>query len=621
MNAAMERSVNMRQLALPIAIGLTVTSAVAQTTTSANTETNRLPEVVVTATRTQESPTATASSVTVITRQQIEARQIHSLGDALQGVPGMAVVTTGTPGQQTSVFSRGTESNHTLLIVDGRRITSPINGGNFYENFTLDNVERIEVVRTPSSVLYGADAIGGVINVITRNGKGLTKPEHEVSFEAGSFNTTKFTADSRGMIGKVNYSVGLSQQNKDFPRDNNKFQHTAVRGSLGYEPHEDWYFDLKGSYFVSDGGAPGSTAFPDPIATLERNVASISPGVTWKASETFESKAFYSYEHQNQRYRDQFGTDNKLKLDSNQIEWQNDWKPEEKWTLTGGLNVQDLTISQHNAANVENIHANQTGVGVFVQSQWNPLERLKLINSGRYDHYSDYDGSWSWKQGASYLVPAIETLVFANVSASYSPPSPQDLYFPLFSNPSLVPEEAQGWEAGLEKSFWKDRITVSATYFHNKIDNLIQAPAPFFIPINVSEAETEGVETGISFQPCPEFITSLNYTYLTANDKGNNVRLVRRPRHLIGWDMTVKPHKQLTLNTGLQWVMQREDVAFPSQVNAEDYLTVRAVATWHVTESFELWVRGENINDDQYAVVTNFPALRAAAYGGVRLKF
>jgi vitamin B12 transporter len=617
----MERSVNMRQLALPIAIGLTATSVVAQTTPSVATETNRLPEVVITATRTAESPAATASSVTVITREQIEARQVHSLADALRGVPGMAVVTLGTPGQQTSVFTRGTESNHTLLIVDGRRVTSPINGGFFYENFTLDNVERIEVVRTPSSVLYGADAIGGVINVITRNGKGLTKPEHELSFEAGSFNTTKFTAASRGMIGKVNYSLGFSQQNNEFPRPNSDFQQSSVRGSLGYEPSEDWYFDLKGSYFHSDGGSPGSTAFPDPIATLERSAASISPGITWKFSETFESKAFYSYERQHQRYRDQFGTDNKLKLDSNQIEWQNDWKPIEKWTLTGGLSAQDLNVSQRNAANVENIHANQTGVGFFLQSQWSPFERLKLINSGRYDHYSDYEASWSWKQGVSYQIPAIETLIFANISESYSPPTPQDLYFPLFSNPNLVPEESRGWEAGLEKKFWHDRITVSATYFHNKIDNLIQAPAPLFIPFNVSKAKTEGVETGISFAPCAEFFTSVNYTYLTAQDTGNNVRLVRRPRHLIGWDLTVKPWKQLTLNTGLQYVMEREDVVFPSQVDSEDYLTVRAVATWHVTDKFEIWVRGENINDDQYAVVPNFPALRAAAYGGVRLKF
>jgi len=610
----------MRQLVLPVLAGLSATTAVAQNSPS-TTETNRLPAVVITATRTAESASETASSVTVITREQIEARQVTTLIGALQGVPGMSVVTSGTPGQQTSVFTRGTESNHTLLIVDGRRVTSPINGGAFYENFNLDNVERIEVVRTPSSVLYGADAVGGVINVITRDGRGLTKPEHSVSFEAGSFSTTKFTADSQGMIGKVNYAVGVSHLSSEFPRDNSDFQQSSVRGSLGYTPKEDLYFDLKGSYFNSEGGAPGSTAFPDPIATLQRDVASISPGVTWKISDTFESKAFYSYEHQNQRYRDQFGTDNKLKIDSNQIEWQNNWKPIERWTLTGGFNFQDLGVSQRNALNVENIHANQTGIGIFVQSQFELLERLKMINSGRFDHYTDYSDAWTWKQGLTYQVPVTETRLFANISESYSPPTPQDLYFPFFSNPNLLPEESQGWEAGVEQSFWKDRVTVSATYFQNKIDNLIQAPAPFFIPVNVSQATTEGVETGITFRPCTEFSTSLNYTYLTAHDDGNNQRLVRRPRHLVGWDMTLNPIKQLTFNTGVQWVIQREDVVFPAQVNSEDYLTVRAVLTWHVTDKFDVWVRGENINDDRYAMVPNFPSLRAAAYGGVRLKF
>lgn len=620
-NAANGKIRVMRQIALPVLAGLTATTAVAQTSTPTNTETNRVAPVVITATRTPESAAETASSVSVITREQIESRQVSNLIDALRGMPGMAVVTSGTPGQQTSVFTRGTESNHTLLIVDGRRVTSPINGGAFYENFNLDNVERIEVVRTPSSVLYGADAVGGVINVITRDGRGLTKPEHAVAFEAGSFSTTKFMADSQGSIGKVNYAVGVSQLNNDFPRDNNQFQQSSVRGTIGFTPREDMYFDLKGSFFSADGGAPGSVLFPDPVATLQREVTSISPGLTWKISDTFQTKAFYSYEHQDQRYRDQFGTDNKVKLDSSQIEWQNDWQPLERWKLTMGLNFQDLGVSQRNAANVENIHANQSGVGLFVQSQFEIVEGLKMINSGRYDHYTDYQDAWTWKQGLTYQVPVTATRLFANVSESYSPPTPQDLYFPFFSNPNLLPEESLGWEAGLEQPFWQDRIAVSATYFHNKIDNLIQAPAPFFIPVNVSQATTEGVETGITFRPCKEFSTSVNYTYLTAHDDGNNVRLVRRPRHLVGWDMTLNPVKQLTFSTGLQWVMQREDISFPAQVNAEDYLTVRAAATWHVTDKFDIWVRGENINDDRYAVVTDFPALRAAAYGGVRLKF
>ncbi|HYV28853.1 MAG TPA: TonB-dependent receptor plug domain-containing protein, partial [Candidatus Eisenbacteria bacterium] len=313
----------------------------------------RLPEVVVTATRSPQDAEQTGVTVSVVTREEMDAKNIHSLADALQSVPGLSVVQSGTPGQITSVFVRGTESNHTLLAVDGRRVTPALAGGFFYENYTLDNVDRIEIVRSPSSVLYGADSIGGVINIITKSGRGLEKPEYEASFEGGSFNTFRESAGTRGAIGKFDYAISASQFSADFPRDNNDFRQTSVRGSVGYEVSKELYFDLKGSYFTADGGSPGTIVFPDPIATLQREVGSISPGVTWKPNEKFESKLFYSFEDQYQRYRDQFGTDNKLKMDSHQIDWQNNLAVLDTWDLTAGLGFQDMSISQRNAAGVE----------------------------------------------------------------------------------------------------------------------------------------------------------------------------------------------------------------------------------------------------------------------------
>ncbi|HSH94731.1 MAG TPA: TonB-dependent receptor plug domain-containing protein, partial [Roseimicrobium sp.] len=240
-------------LALAIAAGAILLPAGAQETTS-TTATNRIPEVVVTATRSATAPENTAASVTIIGRDEIEARKITTLADALQGIPSMSLVRNGTPGQATSVFTRGTESNHTLLMIDGRRIPANLAGGYDYANLSLDNIDRIEVVRTGSSSLYGGDAIGGVINLITRTGRGMEKPETEFSFEGGSFNTFRESAASRGASGKFDYSVSASQLNANFPRNNNQYRNSSIRSSFGYELNEAVYFDLKASYYQSDGG-------------------------------------------------------------------------------------------------------------------------------------------------------------------------------------------------------------------------------------------------------------------------------------------------------------------------------------------------------------------------------
>ena len=161
-----------------------------------------LPTVVVTATRTEESVDKTAASVTILTREDFTALGLTTVADALDHVAGLAVVRNGTPGQPTSVFSRGTKSNHTLLVVDGRRVPAMLAGGQDWGNLSLDGVERIEVLRSASSALYGGDAIGGVIQVRTLSGRGLAVPIHETSFEAGSFQPFRESLTSRGASGK-----------------------------------------------------------------------------------------------------------------------------------------------------------------------------------------------------------------------------------------------------------------------------------------------------------------------------------------------------------------------------------------------------------------------------------
>ena len=326
--------------------------------------TNNLPivdlaPIVVTATRTETPVNLTAASLSVVTREDFEQRGLNTVAEALETIPGLAILRNGTPGQATSVFTRGTESNHTLLTVDGRRAPSLLAGGFDWANLSLDNVERIEVVKSSSSALHGGDAIGGVVNIITRTGRGLTKPEYEISFEAGSFSTFQEQVAARGAKQGFDYSVTLSQFNADFPRDNNNYRRSSARGSFGYEISDSLYTDVKLSYYQTDGGSPGSTAFaafnlpagPDNQRDhLKREVFNISPGLEWTPEGPVSSKLYYTFENQWQPSFDGFGAFfageiNRLNVATHMVDWQNDFQVREDWNIAAGTLWADIPES------------------------------------------------------------------------------------------------------------------------------------------------------------------------------------------------------------------------------------------------------------------------------------
>ncbi len=582
-----------------------------------------LPEVITSATRTATSIDRTASAISVITREELEAKRIHSLADALESLPSVSLARNGTPGQVTSIFTRGTESNHTLLTFDGRRVAANLAGGFDYANLSLDNVERIEVVRSPSSSLYGADAIGGVINIITRTGRGLEQPEYGISLEAGSFTTTRANLQARGASKGFDYAFSVSHLNTDYPRPNNRYRKGAVRSSLGYEISEHAYVDLKLSYYSSRAGTPGSTAFPSMTDFVEFDVLDLSPGLHLELG-NYKGRLFYTHNNQVQP-SSIFGAPNRINQNAHQVDWQNDLEITDSWTLSAGLFAQSLDV-ERSTFGVNNINQDFSWVGGFFQSQFTPFERLTLINSVRHDGYSDYDSATTWKNGLSVRIPGSETILYANVSKSYAPPTPQDLYFPFGSNPNLRPEKALSWEVGLDQSLLEDQLELGVAGFHNKYRDFIELDG-FFVPQNIPDAKTYGIESHVRWSPIDQVIAKASYTYTHAVDETNNRRLIRRARHLAKADLFWRPLAPLTLASGIIFAIDRQDAAFPppffTRTNAdlEDYITLHATINYKVTDNFTLWLRSENLNDEEYDSVTGFPALERAIYGGMQLTF
>ena len=626
----------------------------------------QLPTIVVTAaTRNTQPVDTTATTTTVLTHQDLDDNKYASVTDALQSVPGLAVVTSGMQGAETSVFIHGLDSNQTLVTVDGRRQAVGLSGADDnLTNLTLDNVDQIEIVRTPVSSAQGGSAMGGVINLVTLSGKGLTTPEGSVSEEAGSFNTFKENAQSRGAVGNFDYAISATRQDSIYPAlspgfapfdspgfagQADQYRDTSYRGNFGYQITPDIYVDLHSAYSNAYTSSPGIFLFPDPTASLDIEDWNLSPEIVANVTDFYTTKLYYTRDQQRQADNDPFlanelvtdgsspqGAITRLQINTDSVDWQNDFQIAHNWSVTAGIQGDNRNYYENdNVLGVQTLNGHDNNLGGYISSQWQPLPGLNILNSGRYDSYSQFGGSFSWRQAASYRVEPTQTLLHASVSSAYTPPSIQDLYIynagspffgPFLPNPSLTPETDLGWEAGVEQPFWDDRVTPSVTYFHNDVSNAIEnveLPSGAFINENLNHVTTDGIEVGLQVKPWTTVKLQVNYTYLDAVNDSTQLRLVRRPRNSLDFTGIWNPIAPLTLTMSGNWVMGRQDLdaVTGAQEDAPDYFVLRASASYRINDNVSIWVRGENLTDASYQPALGYLAPSIAAYGGIKVSF
>ncbi|HEY0257096.1 MAG TPA: TonB-dependent receptor plug domain-containing protein, partial [Candidatus Methylacidiphilales bacterium] len=397
----------------------------------------QLPLVLVTAATRETQPVATtASTATVLTRQDLEDQKFTTVSDALSSVPGLSVVTSGNPGAQTSVFIHGLDSRDSLVTVDGRRQPPGLTGfDDNFANLTLDNVDQVEVVRTPVSSSNGGSAMGGVINVVTLSGKGLIAPQSSASFEAGSFNTYRENIQSRGTAGNFDYAVSASRQDSVYPAlspgtpgpfgapgftgQADQYRNTGYRGNFGYQVTPDIYLDLHTTYNNAYTSSPGEYLFPDPTANLTTEQWDISPEITWKVTDFYTTRLYYARDQVRLDSQDPYETNlyrytyfefpqnlqTRTQINTNSVDWQNDFQIARHWTLSAGVQSDDSSYYIYDdELGEKTLQGDRRNIGGFLSSQWQPLRGLNIFTSGRYDSYNQFAGAFSWRQGVSYTV-------------------------------------------------------------------------------------------------------------------------------------------------------------------------------------------------------------------------
>jgi len=594
-------------------------------------------QVVVSATRFDIPLDQSPASVSVISSEDIEQKQIQRVSDALREVPGLSVVQTGTAGQLTSVFIRGLRSEHTQILLDGIPINQGLQGAFNFADLTTEDIDRIEVVRGPQSTLYGPRALAGVIQIFTKQGTGT--PGVLLAAEGGSYDSFREWTQSDGKIDGFDYSMGASRLDTDNARPNNNYRNTAAITDVGWSPDEQLRVGSLFTYSVSDTGNPNTIFDPRPIDHFLTERWLIGPHIDWKPTDWWDNKFIFSYDHErqiNDPNEDGFVGPTRALFERTQIDYQSDLRPTSWLTLTTGFFYSRLNAGQERPFVLQIFGPQPTfvsdhtqEVAGFVQTTLTPVENLILVAGGRFDHFNQFGGVWTYRFASSYKIDKTNTTLHSSVATGFSPPSSQDKIFG--NNFGLKPERDLGWDIGVRQELWsrsRGSVIAGLTYFHNDLSNVIGFNG-LFQTLNLGAAETQGLETELRVQPITDFLLTASYTYLDAEKTSSKdisqlqgARLPRRSRNEIYISASYLWWKRLRTTVEAKFVNAREELNFGGpNFDIEDYSFANIAAEYEVNPHLSVFGRIDNLTNEHYSEVFGFPALGRAAYGGVKLRF
>jgi vitamin B12 transporter len=601
------------------------------------------------------SPTATvtpidqvASSVTVITAKDIERDQRRTLPDALATVPGLNVVQSGGPGGLTSVFIRGTNSNHTKVLIDGIDVSDPSNANRSFDlgQLLTSDIQQIEVLRGPQSGLYGADALGGVISVVTKKGEGPARATAMI--EGGSFGTFNQTAGLSGSQDRINYAFNVAHfRATDVPVTplellppgqkaiGNSYDNMTYSTKLGADVSENLTLNAVARYTDATLHFTGDTF--DPLTSASFPAAAQSTQIVhqlftrgeavWSAFDGRIKNYFGVNYTNNWNYNISPGdvaptitTGDRVKYD-----WHAVTQLAPYHTFIVGAEHETETL-QTSAASAENINK-----AAYVQLQSKFADRLFLVENVRQDDNDRFGEHPTYRLAPALIVPVTETKLKASYGTGFKAPTLSQLFvslpaFLFVANPNLKPEESVGYDAGFEQPLFNDRVRFGSTYFHNDITNLIQFafdPVTFgSTDVNIGKAITEGTENFVSAVITDRVRVRADYTFTRTVDATNGLELLRRPKEKWSASVIWNPTDPLTvsatvLHTG-SFVDVSRDFSIP-RLLAPDYTVFNVAADYRVNDQIKIFGRVDNLFNVHYQNPTGFLQPGLGIYGGMRV--
>jgi len=618
------------------------------------------PEVVVSATKTPVPVTQVTSAVEVITDEDLKGRQIRTVADALRLSQGLTVFSNGGPGTSTSVRIRGSNSDQVLVLIDGAIMNSATLGNFDFANLTTDNIERIEILRGAQSMLWGADAMGGVINITTKRGVGALSAS--AFFEYGSFSSIREGGQVSGKTGIVDYSVALSRW--DFTgfsavnyrrgaTERDGFHNWQTSARLGIAlPHEgrlDFNFRLlQGKTNIDNGFSPGfdtlgaftnsqqfvySAAYTQPITTWWNQVFTVA-----RQTEDLESSSGQTERNvQTGVVSTPFLYRSQINTVSNRLEWQHNFQIGKPLLLTAGYQFreqqgqnQDLLTNNYDIpTKTLSSHAG------FAQAQLNLWDRVFATAGVRHDEYNVFGGATTYRTTAGYLHQETDTKLRGSYATGFRAPTINQLYFPFYGNANLKPERSQSSDVGIDQYLFNRRVTISGGYFWNRFRDMIVTQAsstscsPFgFCAENAGLVGAKGWEASVKYAVVKDvpFIRSLDVQAQYTNTMTRNLDQYpgnRSPRMPVDqWSMIVSylPIDSLRVNLEGRYVGSRfNDVNNTEKMRAFDVWNLSA--TYDMTKRVQAYLRADNIFNEKYEEVLFYGTPIRSIFVGVRVNY
>ena len=600
-------------------------------------------EMIVTASLSPVSKTAVGSAVTIITSEDIEKRGITFIPDILRDVPGLAVNRSGTFGTQTDIRVRGAEANHTLVLIDGIEVNDPSFGSSFQAAFlTTANIERIEIIRGAQSALWGSDAIGAVINIITKKGAGPLQLNG--GFEGGSFDTqrTNLSGSYANSLFNINLNADvLSTDGTNIARDGNEddgHHNRTYDLKLGITPHEILDLSYVRRVVKSDIQTDPKPTASDVIVDAISNQTVVNQ-VYQNAKATlslFDDRWVNHFSFVDTKNRTRFasttfggsflnGDKQKFAIQSDlSIDSLSDWNIKQDFSL----------LFEHEDDNaIGSFIGSSNTVGFLTKSYVGEyriglLERVFISTGIRHDDSDDFfEDQTTYRVTGAIMIPESDSRLHASYGTGIKNPSISELFgnFPTFTgNPNLTPETSRGWDIGVEQSLFNDSVVFDVTYFRNLISDQITG-SNNTVRNSAGTNKIYGVEISFSTSLYDNLDINGAYTYTRTNDV-NNLELVRRPKHIGSMNLNYRFYQdKANLDLGVNYHGRQQDTVFPAN-NGTSFRTVLGAYTlvdFAANYDFNKYVsfhgRIENLFDESYEEVFGFTSPGIAGYAGINL--
>jgi outer membrane cobalamin receptor len=638
--------------------------------------------VVVSATRTETTPEQAVVSASVITEQQLQARQFPMLFDVLREIPGLQVDEYGPIGTLAEVFTRGADYTGTLVLLDGVPLNDP--GGELHlENFSTEGLDRVEVVLGPESALFGAEAAAGVIQLFTKHGNPEDKiPHGSVSYERGSFQTDHWIANlTGGLPSRFDYSLSGSELHTVGEWPNTFYRNNTGIANLGYKFSDST--QLRAVYHVYDAivGTPGQIAYgiDDLVPNEHTRDNTVSVRLDDSRGSNYQQQFSFGWQRLNDTYNDNepyseqplaalvqnvagppaavnfvtlvnpyapptvippgltlvqsaayFGPSSSFNITERKTAGYQGTLSHRGGAIVFGYGYQDQS------GNLSGVAASRTNNGFFANLQQSLGKRIFLSGGARVEHSSAFGTIYSGRGGASLRLTGehgalSSTLLRVSGGRGVTEPSLLENYAQAapfyFGNPSLRPEVTTTYEAGVVSEWWGRRVRTEVDLFRSSFYDLIAFIGDTWENIEASWAR--GVQTSARARVSSNILITGSYmrlyTDITAStspessDTGIGEPLVRRPRNSGSLSIAVTP-KRWSLVVGASFIGDRQDADFTFGVTRNPgYQNIYASASYVLAKHFTPILRIDNLLNERYEEVLGYQALSRNIIGGVRI--